>query len=81
MATQIARMDGDTQELGKKFVTGLIRGKPRITQGVGRFLEQARINGTNPEAMQEFYTSYRRIVRGYTIQPYNMRSMDEQGIA
>jgi hypothetical protein len=81
MATRIIRMNGDTQELGKRFVTKLIRDNPRIASIVGRPIEQARINGTNPEAIQEFYTLYERIVRDYNIQPCNMWNMDEHGIA
>jgi hypothetical protein len=44
-------MNGDTQELGKRFVTKLIRDNPRIALTVVRPIEQARINGTNPEAI------------------------------
>ncbi|KAI4819775.1 hypothetical protein E4T45_10534 [Aureobasidium sp. EXF-8846] len=81
MAARIIRMNGDTQELGKRFVTKLIRDNPRIASIVGRPIEQARINGTNPEAIQEFYTLYERIVRNYNIQPCDIWNMDEHGIA
>jgi hypothetical protein len=81
MATQIIRMNGDTKELGKRFIPKLIRDNPRIASVVGRPIEQARINGTNPEAIQEFYTLYERIVREFNIQPCNMWNMDEHGIA
>ncbi|KEQ68172.1 hypothetical protein M436DRAFT_58991 [Aureobasidium namibiae CBS 147.97] len=72
MATQIIRMNGDTKELGKRFIPKLIRDNPRIASVIGRPIEQARINGTNPEAIQEFYTLYERIVREFNIQPCNM---------
>jgi hypothetical protein len=51
MATQITRMNGDTQPLGKRFVSKLIRDNPRIALLVGRPIKQARINGTNPKAI------------------------------
>ncbi|KAI4732336.1 hypothetical protein E4T50_17082 [Aureobasidium sp. EXF-12298] len=81
MATQIIRMNGDTQPLGKRFVSKLIRDNPRIASVVGRPIEQARINGTDPEVIQEFYTLYERIIRDFNIQPCNMWNMDEHGIA
>jgi hypothetical protein len=62
MATQILYMNGDTQELGKRFVAKLIRDNPRIASVVGRPIEQARINGTHPQAIQEFYTLYNNII-------------------
>ncbi|KAI4750748.1 hypothetical protein E4T52_16693 [Aureobasidium sp. EXF-3400] len=81
MAARILRMNGDTQELGKRFVTKFIRDNPRIASVIGRPIEQARIDGTHPEAIQEFYTLYERIVREFNIQPCNMWNMDEYGIA
>ena len=81
MASRILRMNGDTQELGKRFVTKFIRDNPRIASVVGRPIEQARIDGTHPEAIQEFYTLYERIVREFNIQPCNTWNMDEHGIA
>lgn len=57
------------------------RDNPCITLVVGRPIEQARINGTQPEATQEFYTSYEDIIRHTNIRPYNMWNMDEHGIA
>jgi hypothetical protein len=74
-------MNGDTEELGKRFVTKLIRDNPRIASVVGRRFGQARTNGTNHEAIQEFYTLHERIVRHCNIQPCNMWNMDEHGIA
>jgi hypothetical protein len=80
MATQIIRMHGDTKELGKRFIPKLILDDPRIASFIGRPFEQARINGTTPEAIQEFYTLYERIIRDCNIQPCNMWDMDEHGI-
>jgi hypothetical protein len=81
MTTRITRMNGDTEELGKTFVTKLIRDNPRIASVVGRRFGQARTNGTNCESIPEFYTVYERIVRHYNMQPCNMWNMDEHGIA
>jgi hypothetical protein len=57
MATQTIRINGDTRELRKRFDPKLILDDPRIASVIKRPFEQARINGTNPEAIQEFYTS------------------------
>ncbi|TIA27368.1 hypothetical protein D6C78_11080, partial [Aureobasidium pullulans] len=67
--------------LGNEFVTKFIRDNPRIASVVGRPIEAARINGTNPEAIQEFYTLYEDIIRRFRIQPCNTWNMDEHGIA
>lgn len=74
-------MNGDIQPLGKRFVTELSRDNPRIASVIRRPVEQARIDGTHPNAIQEFYTLYERIVRENNIQPCNMWNMDEYGIA
>jgi hypothetical protein len=67
MATRILRINGDNQELRKRFVTKFIRDNPRIASVVGRPIKRARIDGTHPEAIQEFYTLYERIVREFNI--------------
>ncbi|TIA33351.1 hypothetical protein D6C78_07615 [Aureobasidium pullulans] len=48
---------------------------------VGRPIEAARINGTHPEAIQEFYLLYEDIVRRFNIQPCNTWNMDEHWTA
>lgn len=65
-------MNGDTKELGKRSIPKLIRHNLRIASVIRKPIEQAQIHGTNPEAIQEFYTLYERIVRDYNIQPCNM---------
>lgn len=80
MATRILRMNGDSQELGKKWIHKFIQDNPRIASVVGKPIEAARINGTNPEAIQEFYTRLQDLVHQYNIQPCNMWNMDEHGI-
>ncbi|KAI4745529.1 hypothetical protein E4T50_04116 [Aureobasidium sp. EXF-12298] len=64
-----------------RFVTKFIRDNPRIASVVGKPIKQARIDGTHPEAIQEFYTLYERIVRKFNIQLCNMWNMDKHGIA
>ncbi|TIA08251.1 hypothetical protein D6C80_09323, partial [Aureobasidium pullulans] len=65
IATRILRINGDNQELRNKFVTKFIRDNPRIASVVRRPIEAARINRTNPEAIQEFYTLYEDITRRF----------------
>lgn len=44
-------------------------------------MEYTRINGTHPEAKQEFYTMHEEIVCRFKIQRYNTRNMDEHSTA
>jgi hypothetical protein len=81
MATRILQLNGDTQPLGKKWINKFIRGHPRIKSVVGRPIEAARINGTHPDLIREFYQSFQEVVRQYNIQPCNTWNMDEHGIA
>jgi hypothetical protein len=81
MATRILSLNGDTQPLGKRWLTKFIRDQPRIRSVVGRPIEAARINGTHPDALREVYEEYERIVSQYNIIPSNTWNMDEHGIA
>jgi hypothetical protein len=58
MATRILQLNGDTQPLGKKWINKFIRGHPRIISVVGKPIEAARINGTHPDLIREFYQSF-----------------------
>ncbi|THY67134.1 hypothetical protein D6C86_10555, partial [Aureobasidium pullulans] len=81
MATRILRMNGDNQEFGNKFVTKFIRDNPRIASVIGGPIEAARIDGTNPEAILEFYTLSEDIIGRSRIQPCNTWNMNGYGIA
>jgi hypothetical protein len=81
MATRILQLNGDFQPLGKRWVSKFIKDHPRIRSIIGRPIEAARINGTHPDLIREFYQSYEEITRSYNIQPCNTWNMDEHGIA
>lgn len=68
-------------QLETDLLLSLTQDNPRIASDVGRPIEQARINGTHPEATQEFYTLYKDIVRHSNIRPCDIWNMDEHGIA
>ncbi|KEQ90154.1 hypothetical protein AUEXF2481DRAFT_49829, partial [Aureobasidium subglaciale EXF-2481] len=67
--------------LGKRWITKFIRDNTRIASVIGRPIEAARINGTHPDLIQEFYTAYEDAVRLLNIEPSNTYNMDEHGIA
>lgn len=81
MATRIFLINGINQELRNKFASKFIRDNPRTRSVFGRSTEAARINGTNPEAIQELYTLCEDIVSRFHIQPCSTWNTDEHGIA
>ncbi|KAI5193416.1 hypothetical protein E4T38_09962 [Aureobasidium subglaciale] len=81
MAIRVLRLNGDDKPLGKRWITKFIRDNPRIASVIGRPIEAARINGTHPDLIQEFYTAYEDAVRLLNIEPSNTYNIDEHGIA
>ncbi|KAI5193410.1 hypothetical protein E4T38_09964, partial [Aureobasidium subglaciale] len=81
MSIRVLRLNGDDKPLGKRWITKFIRDNTRIASVIGRPIEAARINGTHPDLIQEFYTAYEDAVRLLNIEPSNTYNMDEHGIA
>ena len=81
MATRILRMNGDERPLGKRWIQKFIRDNPRVSSVIRRPIEAARVEGTHPDAIQEFYSMYQEMIHRYNIQPCNTWNMDEHGIA
>jgi hypothetical protein len=67
MATRILRMNGDDQPLGKRWINKFIRDNSRVASVIGRPVEAARVNGTNPDAIQEFFSMYQDAVLAVVI--------------
>src|SRR5215469_10375112 len=80
MAARVLRMNGDTRPLGKKWLRKFIERNPKITSVIGRKIEAVRVEGTNQEALQEFFTRFEDIQTKFNILLENLE-LDEQGIA
>jgi hypothetical protein len=79
MAGIILRANGDTQPLGKLWVSSFLRRNPDVDTLIGRKLEAARADAATPEAIQEFFERYERLRQYYGIKTANTWNMDEQG--
>ena len=53
---------------------------PKIASVIGRKIEAVRVEGTNQEALQEFFTRFEDIQTKFNILLENLE-LDEQGIA
>lgn len=80
MATWILRMNGDTKELGNKWVHKFTQANPSIASVVGKPKSSDRVNATHPTAIQDIYTMLHGFIREFNIQPSNMWNMDEHGL-
>lgn len=67
MAGRILQLNGDFRPLGKKWLTKFIQSHLRIKSVVGRPIEAARINGTHPDLIREFYQSFQEVVQQHNI--------------
>ena len=81
MANRILRMNGDTQPVGKLWVSHFIKRQPRVASVVGRKLEAQRAEAATPEQMRAFLEKYDEIRRRLDIQTENTYNMDETGVA
>ena len=81
MAARILDQSGDTEALGKAWVTGYFKRNPRIKSLLARPIESARIDGAQPGQIQEFYDLYKRVQRKANIRAENSWNMDESGVA
>jgi hypothetical protein len=74
-------MNSDVEPLGKAWVSKYIQRNPRVKSIIGRPMEAARVNGAQPEQIQEFYDRVNRVRRTKNIRPENIWNMDEAGTA
>ena len=74
-------MNSDVEPLGKAWVSKYIQRNPRVKSIIGRPMEAARVNGAQPEQIQEFYDRVDRVRRTKNIRPENTWNMDEAGTA
>jgi hypothetical protein len=66
--------------LGRDLLPSWFVSNQRVASVVGRSIEQARVDGTYLNAVQESYTLYKRILRGFNIQPCNIWDIIALGV-
>ena len=81
MASRILQMNGDTTPLGKDWVTGFQKRNPKVISCIGKRIDARRIEGTQPEQIQQFYNLFDETCTRFNISTENTWNMDEHGIA
>ena len=81
MANRILRMNGDSQPVGKLWISHFLRRQPRVASIVGRKLEAQRAEAATPEQVRVFLELYERTRQRLNIRTENIYNMDETGVA
>ena len=81
MAAQVLQMNGDTTPLGKEWVARFHKHNPKIGTCVGKRIDTKRIDGTQPEKIQEFYDLFEKTQKQYNVSHKDVWNMDEHGLA
>jgi len=79
MATQILRMNNDTDPLGNKWTQHSVQRNPRIASCIGRRIEASRIKGTQRETIQRFFDHFERVQSQHHIRSEHIWNTDETG--
>ena len=69
------------QSIGKNWVKRFIQRHPELRSKVGRIIHTLRLNATNPEDLNTWFTLVQTIRERYGIQWEYTYNMDEHGIA
>jgi len=80
MATLILKFSGDTNSLGKKWVTGFTKRNPAIASIIGKPIESARFEETQPHHIKAFYELFDTIHASNNTQQADVWNMDEHSI-
>ena len=81
MATRILRMNGDTQPLGRLWVSHFIKRQPRIASIIGKKLDAQRADAATPEQVRAFLELFERTRIRLNIRTEDTWNMDETGLA
>ena len=81
MASRVLRANGDTDSLGKKWISGFKQRNPRIASIVGKKMEACRIDNATPEQLHAFFNHLDCTRKRLNVRDENMWNMDETGIA
>lgn len=84
MAQIIRRVSGAPEPLapiGNHWLQRFKLRNPTIATIIGRTLDSARVNGTSPKALCEWFALFERTITKHHIQPENIYNMDETGLS
>lgn len=81
MATLMLTMAGDTEALGKKWISHFMKRNPRIASVIGKPIDSGRIQGTQQHHILEFYERFDTIRARHNTQQVDIWNMAEHGIA
>ncbi|KAI1000495.1 hypothetical protein K3495_g7702 [Podosphaera aphanis] len=81
MAVLILRLNVDHAPLEKKWLSNFMQRDPEGSTCLGRSIEAARIDGTHPGLLSEFYTRFRELQSRSNVKQRNVWNMDEHRIA
>jgi hypothetical protein len=81
MATLMLTLSGDTKPLGKKWVPTFMKRNRQIASIIGKPIDAARIRGTQPHHIHDFYERFDTIRASHNTQQQDIWNMDEHGIA
>jgi hypothetical protein len=81
MANRILKMNGDSQPVGKLWLSHFIKRNPRVASVVGRKLEASRAKAATPEQVRAFLQLFERTRQRLNIRTQDIWNMDETGIA
>ena len=81
MATQILRANGDTTDLGNKWLRNFIQCHPSIASIIGRPIISSRIDNTHPDILNNFFHRFKTMQLQNNIKHQDIWNMDKTGIA
>jgi hypothetical protein len=81
MATQILRMNGDYDPIGKLWLLHFIRRNPRVASVIGKKIDAQRAEGATPEKVRAFLERFERTRLRLNIPMDAVYNMDETGVA
>lgn len=81
MASRILQQYGDTQPLGKRWISSFITRNPRVASIIGRKLEASRARAATPEQVRAWLELFEQTRSRLNIQTEDIWNIDETGIA
>ncbi len=81
MASQIARISGGPQTLGKRWIQRFFARNSELHSKLGKKIDHQRIDNANPDVLHPWFTQFRRVLTEYNVSTEDVWNMDESGIA
>lgn len=80
MVAQITTESGYTHTLGKKWAIRFLTHHPAVRSKIGRNIDALRIQNSNSDDLNAFFTSFRRVRSESNVAIENSWNMDKSGI-